>query len=79
MDLEESNVFLFEVENEAHLIAKKEFLKRTKEISDFAVEVFKNRFTVDEIKGVPRQWDRIEESLIDELYNKYSREVKLFN
>ena len=78
MKTEESNLFIIDIENEAHNIAKKEFLKRTKEISDFAVEVFKSKFEIDENKLVPRQWNRLEEREIDEVYNKYKKEVSIY-
>jgi hypothetical protein len=44
-------------------------------MADFVVQIFKKKFNYDEKKGLPRQWDRIEESQIEELYNKYEKEV----
>ena len=76
LNQEESLEFIIDIENEVFSITKKEFLKKTKEIAEFAVDIFKKKFNYDEAKGIPRRWDRLEESTIDDLYNKYEKEVK---
>jgi len=76
MHPDESKEFIIEIENETYATTKTEFLNRTKEMAEFAVQVFKKKFNYDEKTGLPRLWDRIEESQIDELYNKYEAEVR---
>jgi len=76
MHPDESKEFIIEIENETYATTKTEFLNRTKEMAEFAVQVFKKKFNYDEKNGLPRLWDRIEESQIDELYNKYEAEVR---
>jgi hypothetical protein len=75
MSNEEVREFILDLENEVYLTTKKEFLNRTREMADFAIEIFKKKFNYDEKKGLPRKWDRIEEAEIDDLYNKYEKEV----
>lgn len=75
LNQEEANSFIIEIEDEVYSVAKKEFAKRTKEMADFAVDVFRKKFNYDEKKGLPRRWDRIEESEINTLYEKYEKEV----
>jgi len=78
LNQQECYEYISDIENEAYAIAKKEFSKRTKEISDFAVEVFKTRFNNDETTQAPRAWDRVEEPVIAELFNKYKTQVIIY-
>jgi len=80
MKSEEAKEFILEVEEENYVETKKEFANRTKEVAEFAVGIFKKKFNYDEKKGLPRQWDRLEETQIDDLYDKYEKEVnKIIN
>ena len=72
---DEAREFIIDVENHSYSETKKEFLNRTKEMAEFAVSIFKKKFNYDEKKGLPRPWDRLEETQIDDLYNKYEKEV----
>jgi hypothetical protein len=78
MHEEEAKEFIIDLENEVYATTKKEFLNRTREMAEFAVGIFKKKFNYDEKKGLPRQWDRIEEGQIDVLYEKYEKEVRIY-
>jgi hypothetical protein len=52
---------------------KEEFFRKIKEISSFAVDSFKSKFWYNE--GVPRTWNKLEESDIDHLFTKNKNEV----
>jgi hypothetical protein len=43
-----------------------------KEISNYAVESFRKKFWYDE--GIPRVWNKIDESDIDKFYNQFNKE-----
>lgn len=59
-----------ELYNQTHTHLNKKF----KEISSFATEVFRKKFWNTE-NGIPRQWNRVEESEIERLYKKCKNEV----
>ena len=75
-ELEESNFlpFVQELEEEIYLDIKKDFKKKSKEIANFQVESFRNKFWYED--GVPRIWNQIDESTIKELYNKAQKGSK---
>ena len=64
--------FIQEVEKDIHLSAKKDLYKKMKDISNYAVESFRKNFWYDE--GIPRVWNKIDESEIEKLYNKLNTE-----
>jgi hypothetical protein len=70
---EEIFEFSINVETEVYNSIKKDILKRTKEISSIAVELFKKKFWYEKDNN-QRQWHRIEEEEIDNLFKKFRNE-----
>lgn len=65
------------LEKEIYDITIKEINKRVKEISSFAIDYFKKIFLYD--NKLPRNWQRLQEIEIDELYKKsYSKTDIIF-
>ncbi len=64
--------FIQEVEKDIHNSTKKDLIKKMKEISNYAVESFRKKFWYDE--GIPRVWNKIDESDIDKIYNQFNKE-----
>ncbi len=61
--------FSKQIEVEVYNNIKKDFSRKTKEISTFAVELFRKKFWY-ESERQPRNWNRLEESEIDVLFKK---------
>jgi hypothetical protein len=61
-----------EIESEVFYSIKKDISKKSREISSCAVESFRKHFWYDE--GIPRIWNKIDESEIDSLFQKYKNE-----
>jgi hypothetical protein len=64
--------FVRDIENEVFSAIKKDLYKKSREISNYAVESFRKHFWYDE--GIPRVWNKIDESEIDSLFTKYKNE-----
>lgn len=78
MDEKEFQPFMVKVQEDLFTAVKKDFVKKTKEISNYASESFKKNFWYDE--GVPRMWNKLSEGEIDSLYTKYKNEnIVIFN
>ena len=63
-----------EIEEELHNLTYLQLNKKFKEISSIATEFFRKKFWND-INGVPRVWNRIDENEIDTLYKNFKLEV----
>ena len=63
-----------EMEEELYSQTHSHLNKKFKEISSFATEVFRKKFWNTD-SGLPRQWNRVEESEIESLYKRYKNEV----
>ena len=61
-----------EIENEIFTSIKKDLYKKTREISNYAVESFRKNFWYDE--GIPRVWNKLGEGDVDKLFNKLQNE-----
>jgi hypothetical protein len=72
MEEKEFIPFIIEVENDIYAAIKKDFVKKLKEISNYASESFKKGFWYNE--GIPRMWNKMTESEIDQLFEKYKGE-----
>lgn len=70
--------FSREMEEELFNQTQSHLNKKFKEISSFAAEVFRKKFWNTDL-GVPRQWNRVEESEIESLYKQYKNEVYKIN
>ncbi len=64
--------FISEIENENYHSSKKDLYKKMKEISNYAVESFRKYFWYEE--GIPRVWNKIDESEIDKLFNQFKND-----
>lgn len=73
MDTDEYVNFAKSIENEVYSSLKRDFSKRTKEISNISVELFKNKFWYH--SGVQRSWNRMEEDEIDNLFKSCRKEL----
>ncbi len=69
MSDEEYETYIKDVEKDLIHEIKKEFLKKAKEIPSIQIDNFKNEFWNKD--GIPRVWNQISESEIDNLYHKY--------
>jgi hypothetical protein len=77
MSHEEILEFCRYIEAEIYNITKREITKKSREISTLAVELFKKNFWYE--KEEQRNWNRLEEEDIDNLFKKYRGEyVDLF-
>jgi hypothetical protein len=63
-----------QIESDVYSNIKKDFQKKTKEISSLAVEIFKKKFWYVE-GNVQRDWNRIDEEEMDNLFKKYRAEL----
>lgn len=73
MEEDEYIEYAKEIENEVYQSVKSEFARKLKEISSFAIDLFKKKFWYE--NGIPRIWNRMEESDIDSLYKQYKNET----
>ena len=75
-ELEENDFkpFAIELEDEIYSDIKKDFKKKSKDIANFQVESFRNKFWYED--GVPRIWNQIDESRIKDLYNQAKKGSK---
>jgi hypothetical protein len=77
MSQEEILEFCKYVEAEVYNNTKREITKKSREISSLAVDLFKKKFWYE--KEEQRNWNRLEEEEIDNLFKKYRSEfVDLF-
>jgi hypothetical protein len=72
MDDKEFLPFAEEIETDIYISFKKDIYKKTRQISYFASESLKKLFNYDE--GIPRVWNKMDESTIDALYSKFKKE-----
>lgn len=72
MDEREFVPYIKGIEGDIYVAMKKDFNKKIKEISNFAVESFKKGFWYED--GIPRVWNKMSETEIDRLFNKFSKE-----
>ena len=71
---EEANKIIENLEEELYSLTLKGTEKKTKEISSFAVDYFKNIFWYDE--GLPRKWTRVDEIEIDNLFKDSKKKAE---
>lgn len=78
MTKEEFKEIIIAVETNLYTLTKKDILKKTKDLHLFAFDIFKKNFWYNE--GVPRIWNKIEESEIRQLQTKFFEEnLFIFN
>ena len=75
---EEYITFFKGVEDDFFTEMKDSIVRKMKDLKTFAVEAFRSQFWNDE--GVPRTWNKLTESFIDELFNKIKPNIlKVFD
>jgi hypothetical protein len=74
MNNEEIIEFAKIIETEVYNNIKKDFSKKTKEISAIGIDIFKKRFWYEK-ENVQRMWNRLEEEEIETLYKKHRGEL----
>ena len=75
---EEYITFFKGVEEDFFTEMKDSIVRKMKDLKTFAVEAFRSQFWNDE--GVPRTWNKLTESFIDELFNKIKPNIlKVFD
>jgi len=75
-ELEETDFLKFveDLEEEIYNDLKRDLIKKSKEISNFQVENFRNKFWNED--GVPRIWNQLSESVIKDYYNEAKKGSK---
>ncbi len=71
---EEINEYAAKIETEVYENIKKELIKRSKEISTIAIDLFKKKFWYEK-ENVQRNWNRLEDDHIDILFKKCKSEL----